>query len=232
MQKIEYQREILDLVKDLTEINNSVIFEKDNNKVVVKRADAEVTLAYILEAPAKFLNYGDDQIAFYNYSEFYQFFNAFDSPELKRVKNKLIISESNSKIEYLLSNPESITPGPKRIQFDSPDIKFVLNSSDLDEITKMNALISAKKAKIIGDTKSISVIIYNSLHENSFEKKFKIENLTGFKDNFEFVISSDLFSKVPQKKDYISEIKKEGFVKMSLNNEKIGLNIFTGYVQS
>jgi hypothetical protein len=230
MKKIEYRKEIFDIVNDLSQINNSVIFEKEDDKVVIKAIDAEKTIAYVLEAPKSFFDFEDDQIAFYNYNEFYQFFRAVEAAEMKKTESMITLCGHNSKISYLLSNPESIGPSAKRPGYANSDLKFNLTAYDLSEIIKMNSLIKAKRARIYGDSKSINIRLYNDLHDNSFEKTYDIENLSGFDKEFDFAIFSEHFEKLPSKKDYVVEIKCAGFVKFSLANNDINLNIYTGYV--
>jgi hypothetical protein len=230
MKKIEYRKEIFDIVNDLSQINNSVIFEKEDDKVVIKAVDAEMTIAYVLEAPKSFFDFEDDQIAFYNYNEFYQFFRAVEAAEMKKTENMITLCGHNSKISYLLSNPESFGPSAKRPGYADSDFKFNLTAYDLSEIIKMNSLIKAKRARIYGDNKSINIRLYNDLHDNSFEKTYTIENLSGFDKDVDFVIFSEHFEKLPPKKDYAVEIKCSGFVKFSLANNDINLNIYTGYV--
>lgn len=231
MKKIEYRKELFDIVNDLSQINNSVIFEKEDDKVVIKTVDAEKTIAYVLEAPKSFFDFEEEQIAFYNYNEFYQFFRAVEAAEMKKTDKTITLCGHNSKISYLLSNPESIDSSSKRPSYANSDLKFNLPAYDLSEIIKMNSLIKAKRAKIYGDGKSINIRLYNDLHDNFFEKSYVVENLSGDEKEFNFAIFSEHFEKLPPKKDYVVEIKRTGFVKFALANNDINLNIYTGYVK-
>lgn len=231
---IKYNSGLFDIVKDLTLINNSIIFNKSESSVIIKRRDPEKTIAYILEVPEEYFDFTGEEVAIYNYNEFYQFFKAFNKPEILIDNAKIYLTEKNAKIDYMLANSEALAKEGvvKNINFTDPDFKIKISSVDLDEIVKMNALIKAKKAKITSTEKTISIRIFNTLHENSFEKEFEFENLTGTKDNIDFTIFSESFTKIPQKRDYVIEIKKEGFIKFQLIDEKIKLNVFTGFVKS
>ncbi len=232
MKAIEYKNELFDLVKDLTSINNQIIFEKSDDKVVICRADAESTIAYKLVAPKDCFAFDEEQVAFYNYMEFYQYFHAINAPEISIDGDiKMYIKSGSAKVEYLLSNPESIQPGPKTIKFKDPDIKFKLSSADHDELMKMINLIKPKKAQITSDNKTVKVKLFNNLHDNTFEKTFTAEVLSKNEDEIDFVIFSETFENIPLKNDYDIEIKKEGFINISLINPNMTLNIYTGKVK-
>lgn len=242
MSKIEYKEELFNIVKDLSLINNSIIFIKseDKSKVLVKRRDIEQSIAYILEVPVSYFNFETEDVSFYNYNEFYQYINAFDNPEIKMDNNKIYIYENNSKVNYILSDKESLAKEGilNNIKFENSVVKFNLSSSELDEIVKMSSLIRAKKAKIIVEGNTITVRVYSNQHENSFEKIFtkaelldKNNNPIVFSESIEFIIFSDIFNKIPQKKNYTVEIKKEGFIKIKLVDENINLSVYTGGVR-
>jgi len=231
MSKVQYNPEVFDLLKDLTSIDTNVVFTKEGNQIVVRRADSESTIAYQLKAPKDYFAFEESQIAFYNYPEFYQYLKAFTQPEMS-IDNKFInLVEGDSKTHYLLSNPETIPDGPKTINFKDPDIKLTLAATDLDKILQMIGLINSKKTQVSGDGKSITFKIFNNLHDNVFEKTFKVENLSNLDEEINFVMFSDTFKNLPPKRDYIVEIKAQGFVKISLVNEKVSLDIFTGRVK-
>lgn len=232
MSKVQYNSELFDLVKDLTSINTQVVFEKDEDgNIVIRRADSESTIAYELKAPREYFDFNDQQIAFYNYPEFFQYFKALGEPEISMNQKNLTLKESNSKTNYLLSNPESIEKGPKSINFSNPDIRIELSSENLDELLKMIALINSKKAQVYGDGKKITIKVYNNLHDNTFEKTFKVENLTQLDEEIDFVMFADTFKNLPMKRNYTIEIKKQGFIKISLVDDNISLDIYTGKIK-
>jgi hypothetical protein len=232
MKKVNYKTELFDLLKDLTSINTQIILDKENNKIVVKRADSESTIAYELKTSKDYFDFEEEQIAFYNYPEFYQFFKAFIEPELSIDQKNLVLKEGSSKTNYILSNPEAIPPGPKSINFKDPDIRINLSSEELDELLKMINLINSKKVQIYGDGKKITFKIFNNLHDNTFEKAFEVENISNFESEIDFVMFSDTFKNLPIKRNYVIEIKSQGFVKISLVNEEISLHIYTGRVKN
>jgi len=233
MAKVQYNAKLFDLLKDLTSINTNVVFEKDDKgNIVVRRADSESTIAYQLKAPKDYFDFDEEQIAFYNYPEFYQYFKAFTQPEMSIDEKKVRLVEGNSKTEYLLSNPETIPAGPKSINFKDPDVGINLSAAELDDLLKMIGLINSKKAQVFGNGNSITIKVFNNLHDNTFEKTFKVENLSKIKEDIDFVMFSDTFKNLPPKRDYVIEIKAQGFIKISLVDEKVSLDIFTGRVKN
>lgn len=232
MEKVQYNIELFDLLKDLTAINANVVFEKDEDgSILVKRTDSATTIAYQLKAPIEYFEFKEEQIAFYNYPEFYQYFKALGSPEMTISTNKITLIEGNSKTGYLLSNPESIPAGPKSINFKDADVKINLSSAELDELLKMISLINSKKTQVVGNGSSITFKVFNNVHDNTFEKTFVAENLSNLKDEIDFVMFSDTFKNLPPKRDYTIEIKAQGFIKISLVDTKISLDIYAGRVK-
>jgi hypothetical protein len=231
MNAVAYKSELFDVLKDLTAINNQVIFEKQDDKVMIRRSDAESTIAYQLLAPKEYFAFDEEKLAFYNYMEFYQYFRAINTPEIFIDGAKIFIKSGSAKVDYILSNPESIQAGPKSINFKSPDIKFCLSSADHDELMKMINLIKPKKAQITSNGENVKVKLFNNLHDNTFEKTFDIENVSKNKDEIDFVIFSETFENIPLKRDYTIEIKKEGFIKISLVDENLSLDIYTGKIK-
>jgi hypothetical protein len=234
MEKVKYNSEFFDILKDLVSISNSVIIKKENDKIAIRRADTDITIAYSLKTPLEYFDFpvNNEEITFYNYGEFYQYFKSFNQPDIFIDNKKITLKENNSKIDYVLSNPESFEKkSPKEPNFGDSDISFNLSPKDHDELVKMITLIKPKKAKITGDSKQISLTLFNQLHDNSFEKTFEVTNFNG-NPEVDFLIFSDTFLHIPPKRDYMINIKSVGFVKISLINNDMNLDIFTGKVKS
>lgn len=235
---VEYKSELFDLIKDLTPITNQIIFQKDEEgNVVVCRSDIESTIAYRLVAPKSYFDFDDEQIAFYNYPNFYQYLKAFSEPKLLKKNVNTILIQSNTgdaTTEYNLTDPSTIKAGPKAINFKDSNIKFKLSSSDLDQFIKMINLIDPKKAQITTDGKKVAIKIFSNLqlHDNTFEKVFEVDEASNIDEEIDFVIFSDTFQKIPLKRDYSVEIKDTGFIKISLLDNDISLDIYTGKVKS
>jgi len=234
MEKIKYNPELFDILRDLVSISNSVIIQKSDGNISIKKTDSDVTIAYCLKAPANHFDFPDtnDDVTFYNYGEFYQYFKSFDKPDIFIDNAKITLKENNSKIDYVLSNPESFEKKiPKEPKFGEPDISFKLKPEDHDEIIKMITLIKPQKARIVGNSKKVSICIFNKLHSNTWEKTFKVEKANADQE-VDFLIFSSTFLNVPPKREYSFNIKSQGFVKISLLNNDMNLDIITGKVKT
>lgn len=237
MEQIKYNPELFDILRSLVSISNSVIIKKENNEIVIRKADADVTIAYNLIAPEDFFNFpvNNDDVTFYNYTEFYQYLKSFSNPEIYIDNKKITLKENNSKIDYTLSNPESFDKKiPKSPNFGEADITFKLSHTDHDEIIKMITLIKPKRARIVGDSKKVTISIFNQNHDNSFEKVFDVINAAESQE-VDFLIFSDTFNHIPTKRDYSMNIKSSGqaaYLKVSLLNSDMKLDIYTGKVKS
>ena len=233
MENVKYNLEFFDVLRDLVSVSNSIVIKKEDDKIVVRKADSDVTIAYSLKAPTEYFDFpaNNDDVSFYNYGEFYQYLKSFGSPEILIDNKKVTLKENTSKIDYILSNPESFEKKtPKEPKFDESDISFDLTPADHDEIIKMITLIKPKKARIVGNSKQVQIIIFNQLHENSFEKVFDVKSSNG-EQEVDFLIFSDTFLHIPSKREYTFNIKTSGFVKISLLNNPMSLDIFTGKVK-
>ena len=234
MEKIKYNPEFFDILRDLVSISNSVIVRKENGEVVVRRADSDVTILYSLKAPVEYFDFPEtnEDVTFYNYGEFYQYLKSFAQPDISIDRMKITMKELSSKMDYVLQNPESFEKKvPKEPKYGDPDVSFSLAPSDHDEIIKMITLIKPKKAKIVGDSKKVNVVVYNQLHDNSFEKTFNVTSATGNPD-IDITIFSDTFLHIPPKREYSFGIKDNTYVKISLLNSNMNLSIFTGKIKA
>lgn len=234
MSKVDYNIELFNLVKDLASISNIVMFEKDeNNNVFVRRADSEGTIAYELKAPSNYFDFDKDmKIAFYSYLEFYQYLKAFGEPDILIEENNCItLKFERSKCDYGLNHPDSIPAGPKSINFKNPDVKVNLTSESLDEILKMIGLINAKKVDLKSVDGKLTIKVFSGTHFNTFEKIFDLEEISEEYDDFEFSMFADTFKDLPSKGNYVMEIKSQGYVKISLIDDNVSLDIYTGRVK-
>lgn len=223
---VEYNKESLSLINDLCSITESIIIQKDGDKLLILRNNNSRSVVYRLILPKTSFNIEGDSIGFYKFPEFYQLLSCFSSPNILQASdNKLIIESDKSKINYLLSDIESLTKGPKKITFESPEATFELSSSELKELKKMIGLLTAKNIKLSCSKKNIDVTLYNSGHDNSFDKTYECKST----EDFEFPIASDIFTVIPEG-DYTISIMKAGMVRFSLKRENVSLEIFTAEI--
>jgi len=232
--KVEYNKDMLSLLNDLSAINESVIINKNDKKLSVQRANNARSIAYRLSMESSVFNFSGDQVSFYKFPEFFQLLSCFDSPELHQTDDKLVISKDKCKINYLLSDPETLTKSPKQIQFDNPQVEFKLSTADIKELKKMIGLLTAKNTKFTCAKNKVDITCYNSGHDNSFSKSYPTDKCT---KDLSFAISSDVFPVIPEG-DYVIELmekplpnSKDGktisIVRFTLQKKDTALEIFT-----
>ena len=232
-ENIEYKRELFDFVNDLTAINPSIAFERvqddvyGTDRIVVRKADKNRTLVYTLSVPVEYFDI-KETVAFYAYSNFYKFLTSIKNVKLSVVENLMVLNGTGIKLNYLLSDEEGITNGPKSIGFKDPAVRFTLTSEAIDEIVKLNSLVKGSKAKISCSGTTITVTIYTTDSDNSFEKTFECERLTDYDEDIEFVIFSNRFEYLPSKRDYVVDITAAKYIRISLINETFDFNLYTG----
>lgn len=230
LKNVSYKEEIFELVHELRLIENAVIFDKDEKEenVFVKRINAEKNMAYILKAPISYFDFSGSRIAFYNFEEFYQFFKFMNRPEIKMDDTKIVMLKDNSKMNYMLSNPDVVKPNIKNVGFVDPQLSFKLTSERLEKITGLMSPIKPKRAKIEWDGERIAVTVFSKEHNNNYVDFFDADILQDDKEKFDFLIFFDTFTKLPAKKNYTVEIKSDGWSKYSLIGGDIQLDIYAG----
>ena len=227
MSKINYKSEFLNLVNDLTLINKSIIIDKNGDNILVKRNDSDKSVAYVLGAPNEYFGMTSEQIAFYNYTEFFQFLSTMENPDISIKDSKIVLNKGKTKINYLLSNPESIQPGPKQIDFANVDYEFELDAATIDELNKMHSLIKAKRCSFTTKGDEITLKIFNNDKDNSFQKKLPLTRVSSTQEEVDFKIFSEIVTKIPSKRNYKVSIKNPGYLEFDLVDESIDLKIYT-----
>ena len=227
-ESITYKKEFFDFINELTAINKSIGFERVKDRIVVRKSDADQTLPYIISAPSTYFDI-EETVAFYDYSNFYRYLNTLKNPTIS-IKNEYINIESKStKINYLLSDEDGIINGPKKVDFEHGDVRFILSKEDIDDIVKTNGLIKGTESHISVNGTTVTITTGSSGSDNSCEKVFQAERVDGGSDeDFEFTIMSNRFDVLPSKRDYCVDLSCESFMRISLIHDELEFNIYSG----
>lgn len=229
--RIEFNANYLELVKNLTAISPGIVFCKEEGKVIINRTNKGRSIFFKVSAPENYFSFTGDKIAFYNFAEFFGLMGAFGVSSLEQKENKIVIESNIGKINYVLSSPETLAKSPSKINISDPDIVFNLASDILGEMKKINTLLNAKMANISCVDKSITVKLFNSSHENSFDKQFTPESFVDGVTDFDFAIYSEIISKLPAGVNYKVSLFKKGYVFFSFENQGIEFIAVTGRVK-
>lgn len=238
---MSYDKKLFDVMKSLSPINNSVVIVKDGDNISIKHKHPETFIWMNLTAPSKTFAFDGEQIAFYNFDEFYQFLKLFEDPKIDIENSKIVISDTSSKTEYYLKDPracsEVVNMTKLYSNWGSSDFQFQFTQRDLESFSKASSLISSdkkRKARVYGNATQVNIDLVNmninpkqQAFDKTYSKKFNIENITGFSDEFNFTINADFLLNIP-KRDYVFEIKTIGQIKASFSDDLINVDLFTG----
>lgn len=231
--ELSYKIETLNLLNQLTlSLSNSIIINKneDETRFVVNRFNASETISFFFNAPISDFDFDGDEIAFYNFAEFFQLISVFKDPKITQDLNKLIISKNNSKIKYVLSDSEIISKGPKGFEIsEDANCEFELNAEELKNLGKMIGLVSAEKANIKVNDGKLTITLCNETHENTFDKEFT--TITSDGEDFAFNIPSEIFTTIPPG-NYKVMIFKDGLVMLEYKSTNVSLKLLVGEISN
>ena len=238
---LPYDKKLFEVVMSLSPINNSIVMVKEGDNITIKHKHPETFIWMNLTAPSKVFNFQQEQIAFYNFSEFFQFMKLFETPDIDIGNQKIVISDKSSKTEYYLKDYRACSAVVDMTKlyanWGASDFKFQFSQRDLESVSKASSLISSdkkRKARIHGNATTVNIDLVNvninpkqKAYDKTYSKKFAIENLSHFTDDFSFTINADFLLNIP-KRDYIFEIKTIGQIKASFADDPITVDLFTG----
>jgi hypothetical protein len=223
---ISFNSDYFSLVKDLTAISPGIVFTHDMaaKKIVINRTNKSRTIFFRVTVPEDYFAFSGEKAAFCNFAEFISLIGAFGASKLYQKSNKIIIDCPIGKINYFLSDPNTLSKSPSTINLIDPDLTFILSADALAELRKINTLMNISFANITCVEKAITLKLFNSAHENSFEKQFTPETITETCDNFDFPVYSEIFSRIPTGVNYKIDMYKKGYMIFSFLNK--GMDFF------
>jgi len=227
----KYSDSFLSLINELTKINKSVIVTPTDENIKIKMFDPTKSIVYDLVTKKESFDV-EDEIAFYNFVEFYSFYSTLksgsDLPSITVDDNKICIAGDNSKLNYNLSDVEIIkTHRPKSITFPDWDYEFVLDQKIIQELSKMISLIDASYIKMTSHADGYATIkVYINGVDNAFEKRVELTKISDTEEEFDFDIIADHINKIPSG-SYKFQVKNPGRIKISLiGNTDTTLDIY------
>ena len=228
---ITYRKELFEFVNDLTAISPSIAFEREGDRIIVRKSDALKTMPYIISVPAEYFDI-QTTVAFYKYDNFYRYMNTLKTPIIEIDDDVMTLSRDDSKpisIKYKLSDEDGIINGPEEANNEIEwDVSFILTKEDLEEIVKVNGFVRGDKAEISCIDDELTIRFYSGGNDNSFEKVFKVQRISSNDDDFSFIIKSNRFEVIPQKRDYTVNVLAEKFINISLIHDDIDFDIYSG----
>jgi hypothetical protein len=223
---ISFNSDYFSLIKELTAISPGIIFTHNTaeKKIVINRTNKSRTVFFRVIAPEDYFVFTGEKAAFCNFAEFLSLIGAFGTSKLYQKSNKIIIDCPIGKINYFLSEPSTLSKSPSQINLVDPDLTFVLSAEAIGELKKVSQLMNICFANIACVEKAITLKLFNSAHENSFDKQFTPETIAESCDNFDFPVYSEIFSRLPTGVNYKVDVYKQGYMIFSFQNK--GMEFF------
>lgn len=225
MEKIKYSDKFLKIVNDVSLLcrrdkdgNSPIRFMKDEEGVHVKIRNLSSTVTILLDASSSDLDFPENELCFYDFRDFYQYFTSFNKPELSigiinegndNETEAIVISENKRKLNYPTSDSEVIG----KENFKTPIVlekstSFNFSSENLSSLNKILGLYKDPKMliqfKFSG--KELKINIFSKLNNNTYEETLELNEEVS--EDFEVVISQEVF-KYLLKTDYVVEFCEE-----------------------
>ena len=220
-----YSREYLALLNELVKINKQIIVEKKDDSIFVNRNNEAI--AYTLSADKSNFDFEGNDIAFYEFSEFFQLFNTFKEPEIIQDKSenssKIILKQNRSKITYKLSDGEALEPGHDGIDIEEEVAILKLTKQELQEIRKMASVLKAKYIEFVIDGEEVLVKCSNLGVGNSWDNVYSLESEA--KQNVKLIFNSEIIDQIPDN-DYTIHFDARGLADFEYVSDKVNLNIY------
>jgi hypothetical protein len=226
---ISFNSDYIDLVKNLSSISQSIVFNKKEDKIEIIRSNESQSIFYKVVAPQEYFTFNDNRICFRNFIEFYQFMSVCGVSTLQQKDNCIVINSSSGKIKYTLSDYKSLRKAPENLNIQEPDISFNISADNLTEIKKINSLIGSKFANISYKDGKVNVELSNTEFGNTFDKDFSSDFVKPGVDELNFSIYTEIFTKIPITENYkVILYKEKGPMIFTTSKNNVDISLFIG----
>lgn len=193
----------INILKNFSSINQSLLF-KSGKKLrtisVMKNILAEVEVTE--EFPKDF--------GIYDLNQFLNGLSLHQNPELDIENDSyMVIREGKMRSKYFFADPNVIvSPPDKDIVLQSEEIKFNLNTQQLDKLLKAAAVYQLPDLSVVGDAGVVKLVVSDRKNDTSndfsiivgetdatFNFNFKVENIKILPGSYVVSISKKLLSK-------------------------------------
>lgn len=225
MKNVSFNKEVLSLINELAAVNQSIKLYKEDGRVIIKTQNPQETIAYILTTEEQSFDFDGDELAFYNYSDFYKWISTLNATTMSQDENGMLqIGNGRQKGQYQSSDTDIVKGARFEIDFEEPDATLVLSVDDLKELQKLRALVAKEgnNLRISFSEKTAHVEIYSSETNNIVETDMALERTV--EEDFSLRISDEFLMTIPTKYSYRVDVLKAGLVRLSMNND-IGVDV-------
>jgi len=237
---MKYNKNVLDLLDRISGMSENKIILSSKGDSIVSSSRNNSFNPYILRFEKELFDFTDktEKIFFTKFNEFYQLVNTFESPDIgvkvdSEIDRVLFeVSKDTNKIRYATQDPDILSKNEEIEKFGFKNLlaSFDLSSSVIKELKKFANLLDIQQVKLTSKDSSVNVLLHNSNHSNSYEKKLELEDNN---KDFDFNISKTSISILPDLNYRVSIFKEtdsdgdsEHFVKFDyMNDDNIDLGI-------
>ena len=190
----------LNLLKNFASINQSILFKKGSTlrtMSVMKNILAEADIGE--EIPQDF--------AIYDLVQFLNGISLYGDPELDFQENFVLVTNNKGdKLQFYYSDPSVVTSPSKEITMPNPEITFTLSNEQLNDITKMAAIIGAADMVLEGGKLKVTdkkIKTANNYSKNvnakgsevvDYKFWFKVDNLKLLSGTYDVSVTSKKIS--------------------------------------
>jgi hypothetical protein len=194
--------ETLKVLENLATINPNLVIKPGSKIQTINEAKSILATSVVSE---KF----DTEFGIYDLSNFLSALSLVDKPDLQCSHESIVISGSNSKLNYRCANISILTKPEKELKMPPIDVSFTLKKETLDTLRKASSALGHKILSFEGTTgKKIEAVILDpadtsantfalTLDENAeldFSFHFLISNLKLLDGDYNVNISKKLIS--------------------------------------
>jgi len=206
MSKVTLSKKTLDVLKNFSTINSSIVFRKGSTVRTISNAEnilAKFTGEEIF--PSDF--------AIYDLNQFLSGLSLYDAPDLEFGDSYLTIRDGRRRAKYFFADPDVIvSPPEKEISLPTKDVCFTVATQQLDKLLKAAAIYQVPDLSVISRNGKIEIIVRDKKNDTShefseevgetteeFSFNFKVENIKIIPGSYDVVISSKLLAEFTNK---------------------------------
>lgn len=239
MKTVTYDKTALKVIAELSRIvktkdnNTPIKIVKDAEGIHVKAANSPKTILFTVDAPTAAFDFEGDELCFYNYGEFYDYFSLFDTPTMEQdIINKdssdeneaVILTQGKRTINYPLSDSEVIKGAIKKVSWENPDTYFSFSGEQLTYLKRVIGLLGDKNNNLTFtfDGDEVALKAKTTLNNNSFEDSYELSDPVS--QAFKITISDEVF-KYLLNTDYRVEVKSEGLLRFIFETNTVTASV-------
>ena len=192
----------LDVLKNFSEINQSILIKKGNTLKTVS------TLKNIL-AHAEVEETFPQDFAIYQLNEFIGVLTTMNNPDLTFHDKYVMLSQENGACtKYFYAEPSVVVAPEKDINMPSRDIMFLLVEKQYNDLLKMSSILQLNDILVKGCSKSKKIFLAVTNKKNDTSNDYSIEVGDAVNESFKMYFKTENLKMVAG--DYEVSISQQG----------------------